>query len=122
MFLPKNSHKAFSINAKRNSGVTPKCSALRCSLRYLQAWHTSLVSPPPPPPQKKKTQRTSSLAPRYVNSKSTCKILNREGLTYTDILQTQLVRFIVYSKAHFPRPLPATKPVCFAPIPTPLVK
>ena len=59
MFLPKNSHKAFSINAKRNSGVTPKCSALRCSLRYLQAWHTSLVS-------RKKTQRTSSLAPRYV--------------------------------------------------------
>ena len=95
MFLPKNSHKAFSINAKRNSGVTPKCSALRCSLRYLQAWHTSLVS-------RKKTQRTSSLAPRYVNSKFTCTILNRKGLTYTDILQIQLVRFI--QKHIFPAP------------------
>ena len=64
----------------------------------------------------KKTQRTSSLAPRYVNSKFTYTILNREGLTYTDILQIQLVRFI--QKYNFPAPFP--QPTRFVSRPYPL--
>lgn len=41
-----------------------------------------------------KLQRTSSLAPRHVNLKFTCTIPNQEGITYRDILQIQLLRFI----------------------------
>ena len=95
---------------RRDSNVS---SSSMLATLLVGAWHTSPVS-------RTKTRRTSSLTPRYVNSTFTCTILNREGITYTDILQIQLVRFI--QKVHLPRPLPATNPVCFAPITTPLIK